>query len=144
MEIECPFCGVTKSGRVWRKVPESDTGSVTHPSTLIFNGIEVWTKPGLPMERKKYGQTIHINFADYASGMLMLKRPTNSCGFPSAVNLMAASPDFSVASVVGKQILLFLSIFETILLFVCFCFQFSKHDIMICFCFTVFESCCQV
>ena len=22
---ECPFSGVTKSGRVWRKVPESDT-----------------------------------------------------------------------------------------------------------------------
>ena len=35
---ECPFCGVTKSGRVWRKVPESDARSVgrnmcavTHP-----------------------------------------------------------------------------------------------------------------
>ena len=26
---ECPFSGVTKSGRVWRKVPESDTRSVT-------------------------------------------------------------------------------------------------------------------
>ena len=25
---ECPFSGVTKSGRVWRKVPESDAGSV--------------------------------------------------------------------------------------------------------------------
>ena len=25
---ECPFSGVTKSGRVWRKVPESDTLSV--------------------------------------------------------------------------------------------------------------------
>ena len=25
---ECPFCGVTKSGRVWRKVPESDVRSV--------------------------------------------------------------------------------------------------------------------
>ena len=23
---ECPFSGVTKSGRVWRKVPESDAG----------------------------------------------------------------------------------------------------------------------
>ena len=27
-EIECPFSGVTKSGRVWRKVPESDAWSV--------------------------------------------------------------------------------------------------------------------
>ena len=25
---ECPFNGVTKSGRVWRKVPESDARSV--------------------------------------------------------------------------------------------------------------------
>ena len=25
---ECPFCGVTKSGRVWRKVPESGARSV--------------------------------------------------------------------------------------------------------------------
>ena len=24
---ECPFSGVTKSGRVWRKVPESDARS---------------------------------------------------------------------------------------------------------------------
>ena len=26
---ECPFSGVTKFGRVWRKVPESDARSVT-------------------------------------------------------------------------------------------------------------------
>ena len=26
---ECPFSGVTKSGRVWRKVPESGARSVT-------------------------------------------------------------------------------------------------------------------
>ena len=26
---ECPFSGVTKSGRVWRKVPESDAGSLS-------------------------------------------------------------------------------------------------------------------
>ena len=25
---ECPFSGVTKSGRVWRKVPENDARSV--------------------------------------------------------------------------------------------------------------------
>jgi len=28
---ECPFSGVTKSGRVWRKVPESDARSVSSP-----------------------------------------------------------------------------------------------------------------
>ena len=26
---ECPFSGVTKSGRVWRKVPESDARNVS-------------------------------------------------------------------------------------------------------------------
>ena len=25
---ECPFSGITKSGRVWRQVPESGAGSV--------------------------------------------------------------------------------------------------------------------
>ena len=30
---ECPFSGVTKCGRVWRKVPESDARSVTHSPT---------------------------------------------------------------------------------------------------------------
>ena len=33
-EIECPFSGVTKSGRVWRKVPESDDRSVDLSCTL--------------------------------------------------------------------------------------------------------------
>ena len=28
---ECPFSGVTKCGRVWRKVPESDARSVAWP-----------------------------------------------------------------------------------------------------------------
>ena len=30
---ECPFSGVTKSGRVWRRVPESDAGSLYHMVT---------------------------------------------------------------------------------------------------------------
>ena len=30
---ECPFSGVTKSGRVWRKVPESDVRSVPRTAT---------------------------------------------------------------------------------------------------------------
>ena len=37
---ECPFSGVTKSGRVWRKVPESDARSV---------------RPVLPVPNKPYG-----------------------------------------------------------------------------------------
>ena len=31
---ECPFSGVTKHGRVWRKVPESDARSLGQESTL--------------------------------------------------------------------------------------------------------------
>ena len=34
---ECPFSGVTKSGRVWRKVLESDVRSVEGDMTYIFN-----------------------------------------------------------------------------------------------------------
>ena len=33
---ECPFRGVTKSGRVWRKVPESDARSVTVPKLQVL------------------------------------------------------------------------------------------------------------
>ena len=31
---ECPFSGVTESGRVWRKVPESDARSVGTDKTV--------------------------------------------------------------------------------------------------------------
>ena len=34
---ECPFSGVTNSGRVWRKVPESDVWSLCH-TLLSFSG----------------------------------------------------------------------------------------------------------
>ena len=33
---ECPFSGVTKSGRVWRKVPESDARSVDHLNAMRY------------------------------------------------------------------------------------------------------------
>ena len=32
---ECPFSGVTKSGRVWRKVPENGARSVVHWLTRL-------------------------------------------------------------------------------------------------------------
>ena len=32
---ECPFSGVTKSGRVWRKVPESGARSVDYRVTYL-------------------------------------------------------------------------------------------------------------
>ena len=34
---ECPFRGVTKSGRVWRKVPESDARSVSPVAWCAVN-----------------------------------------------------------------------------------------------------------
>ena len=38
---ECPFSGITKSGRVWRKVPESDARSVQW-----WQSISAWLRPG--------------------------------------------------------------------------------------------------
>ena len=35
---ECSFSGVTKSGRVWRKVPESDAGSVWSCVSAVRHG----------------------------------------------------------------------------------------------------------
>ena len=40
---ECPFNGVTKSGRVWRKVPESDARSV-HQTQVCQEA--AWTASG--------------------------------------------------------------------------------------------------
>ena len=37
---ECPFSGVTKSGRVWRKVPESDARSVRAVLTSRWPALE--------------------------------------------------------------------------------------------------------
>ena len=34
---ECPFSGITKSGRVWRKVPESDARSVSPSIDSAFS-----------------------------------------------------------------------------------------------------------
>ena len=42
---ECPFSGVTKSGRVWRKVPESDARSVRPALTTVFTLIHPSPSP---------------------------------------------------------------------------------------------------
>ena len=46
---ECPFSGVTKSGRVWRKVPESDARSAyrPHPSHCHPHGTSQTPSTGL-------------------------------------------------------------------------------------------------
>ena len=46
---ECPFSGVTKSGRVWRKVPESDVRSVT--LAISVEKERVWTRVSLAKVR---------------------------------------------------------------------------------------------
>ena len=38
---ECPFSGVTKSGRVWKKVPESDARSVNDVLSDLANTVLV-------------------------------------------------------------------------------------------------------
>ena len=43
IKIECPFSGVTKSGRVGRKVPESDARRV---SWLLGSYGEIRPRPG--------------------------------------------------------------------------------------------------
>ena len=39
---ECPFSGVTKSGRVWRKVLESDARSVVNVLS-VCSQVSVWS-----------------------------------------------------------------------------------------------------
>ena len=45
IKIECPFSGVNKSGKVWRKVPESDTPSVQSPMPPAGLPQEVTVEP---------------------------------------------------------------------------------------------------
>ena len=48
-DTECPFSGVTKFGRVWRKVPESDARSVA----ALFTSAQlspVWLVTRFPMQ----------------------------------------------------------------------------------------------
>ena len=47
IKIECPFSGVTKSGRVWRKVPESDARSVESALTELDFGEISWRAQSL-------------------------------------------------------------------------------------------------
>ena len=39
---ECPFSGVTKSGRVWRKVPKSDARSVGQNRAIVSVFAKSW------------------------------------------------------------------------------------------------------
>ena len=54
---ECPFSGVTKSGRVWRKVPESDARSVALALTNAQN-----TGPALLQLNRPLGTAVSSVF----------------------------------------------------------------------------------
>ena len=71
---ECPFSGVTKSGRVWRKVPESGARSVSPP------------QPSAPRSPLAQQVTPHINwfFYTYVSYQLIF------------LHLRLISTDFSI------------------------------------------------
>ena len=69
-EIECPFNGVTKSGRVWRKVPESDAGSAVSAVVSLAQGsaahhgpraVRVQESSGAPETEELLQKTQFIN-----------------------------------------------------------------------------------
>ena len=56
---ECrAFSGVTKSGRVWRKVPESDAGSVAQRISLTVHRDQQRCQPGLKGTRSRLKMTV--------------------------------------------------------------------------------------
>ena len=83
---ECPFSGVTKSGRVWRKVPESDARSETSSKTCLTpnclqrraggvrespGGLGGWRLPyAAPLSPPEWGAEI----AQWLSAGLMIER----------------------------------------------------------------------
>ena len=62
---ECPFSDVTKSGRVWRKVPESGARSVGQRMTLgvdffRFLAFCVWGSFGTRAESRRRRETVDL------------------------------------------------------------------------------------
>ena len=57
---ECPFSGVTKSGRVWRKVPESDARSVTQQLTRLGERGEKGRKAARGRVDRRGGEEIQV------------------------------------------------------------------------------------
>ena len=71
--VECPFSGVTKSGRVWRKVPESDARSVECPFSGVTKSGRVWRKvPESDFRRVLSNKTIHPATDDTPSSTSLL------------------------------------------------------------------------
>ena len=65
---ECPFSGVTKSGRVWRKVPESGARSVTRShicpeSDSVHNRLDEMMNRGPPCVLMRMQLKDHLTYA---------------------------------------------------------------------------------
>ena len=56
-EIKCPFSGVTKCGRVWRKVPESGAGSVLLAVSPLITGTDNMSALTLKLASRKCRST---------------------------------------------------------------------------------------
>ena len=54
---ECPISGVTRSGRVWRKVPESDVRSVPQPKSTS------WIGPRLFLIRRHRDDSVKVGMS---------------------------------------------------------------------------------
>ena len=70
MKIECSVSGVTSSGRVWRKVPESDARSVGEvrdggTAAAVFNKKETKTNKNKTNTKKLNKRTVHTNSCLY-------------------------------------------------------------------------------
>ena len=82
---ECPFSDVTKSGRVWRKVPESDARSV---EVLVSLGV-LYVDGNVPLvlclEGKPLSHTLSLSFRGVTkSGRVWRKVP--ECGARSVIS----------------------------------------------------------
>ena len=58
---QCPFSGVTKSGRVWRKVPESDARSVGLTGVHVIVSVlpSVWLSGGIHCNTDFFPETVN-------------------------------------------------------------------------------------
>ena len=74
---ECPFSGVTRSGSVWRKVPESNARSVfaqmddVHLLTMHSDICLRWERRGVELQKGWMGVSFAMTvYVQYGSGMV--------------------------------------------------------------------------
>ena len=77
---ECPFSGVTKSGRVWRKVPESDARSVPPRQPIV--SFENKTTRLICRELSRGLNLVLATHGKYPQAVEKPKEEHKSTGFP--------------------------------------------------------------